>query len=85
MGSMAAMSSIERVLERHGDSLRAELLKQAKGGLVMDIDSFFATFFGAAEKLHKILNHRKYRRWFEALWRSGAGPYEFYELARRSV
>lgn len=31
------MSSIERVLERHGDSLRAELLKQAKSGLVKDV------------------------------------------------
>ena len=37
MGSMSAMSSIERVLERHGDSLRAELLKQAKSGLVKDV------------------------------------------------
>ena len=37
MGSMSAMSSIERALERHGDSLRAELLKQAKSSLVKDV------------------------------------------------
>ncbi len=40
MGSMSAMSSIDRVLERHGDQIREELLQdlsQQTKGLVVDI------------------------------------------------
>ncbi len=40
MGSMSAMSSIDRVLERHGDQIREELLQdlsQQTKGMVVDI------------------------------------------------
>lgn len=37
MGSCAAMSSIGRVLERHGEEIRAELLENAGTGLVRDV------------------------------------------------
>lgn len=44
-------------------------------------ENFLSVFFQRLEKIEKLLNRRKYFRWFRNLWETNADRYEFYKLA----
>lgn len=44
MGSAAAIASIDRVLERHGDEVAAVLLRAARSPLVRDVEPIVGYF-----------------------------------------
>lgn len=49
--------------------------------IVTGAENFLSAFFQGLEKVEKLLNRRKYSRWFRNLWETNADRYEFYKLA----